>query len=156
LPSSGASETIPAVFADKKTREQKLLESGGTIAWATVLEAREKSQSETPGLSGVQLTSHMHLKLRVEPEGEPAFEASFGQALTNALPFTGGSCKVVFDPVDRSRIAMIDGSAAAHGVSPDPHYGVADQLTKLADLKDRGVLTDTEFESAKAKLLSKS
>jgi hypothetical protein len=140
------------VFANKKTREQKLLESGGTIAWATVLEARTKSQSETPGLSDVKITSHMHLKLRVEPQGAPAFEASFGQALTNTVPFTGGICKVVFDPVDRSRIAMIDGTAAP----ADPHYGVADQLTKLADLKDRGVLTDAEFESTKAKLLSES
>ncbi len=32
--------------------------------------------------------------------------------------------------------------------------GTADQLTKLADLKDKGVLTDAEFESQKAKILS--
>jgi hypothetical protein len=32
--------------------------------------------------------------------------------------------------------------------------GTADQLAKLADLKDRGVLTDAEFEAQKAKLLS--
>jgi hypothetical protein len=30
----------------------------------------------------------------------------------------------------------------------------ADQLSKLADLKDRGILTDTEFEAQKAKILS--
>jgi hypothetical protein len=32
--------------------------------------------------------------------------------------------------------------------------GAADQLAKLADLKDRGVLTDAEFEAEKAKVLS--
>jgi hypothetical protein len=32
--------------------------------------------------------------------------------------------------------------------------GSADQLAKLADLKDRGVLTDAEFEAEKAKILS--
>jgi ABC-type multidrug transport system fused ATPase/permease subunit len=32
--------------------------------------------------------------------------------------------------------------------------GTADQLAKLADLKDRGVLTDAEFEAEKAKILS--
>jgi hypothetical protein len=32
--------------------------------------------------------------------------------------------------------------------------GTADQLAKLADLKDRGVLTDAEFETEKAKILS--
>jgi Short C-terminal domain/Phospholipase_D-nuclease N-terminal len=32
--------------------------------------------------------------------------------------------------------------------------GPADQLAKLADLKDRGVLTDAEFEAQKTKILS--
>jgi Short C-terminal domain/Phospholipase_D-nuclease N-terminal len=32
--------------------------------------------------------------------------------------------------------------------------GTADELHKLADLKDRGALTDEEFERAKAKLLA--
>jgi hypothetical protein len=32
--------------------------------------------------------------------------------------------------------------------------GTADELHKLADLRDRGVLTDEEFERAKAKLLA--
>lgn len=31
--------------------------------------------------------------------------------------------------------------------------GTADQLTKLAELKDKGVLTEAEFESQKAKIL---
>jgi hypothetical protein len=34
--------------------------------------------------------------------------------------------------------------------------GTADQLAKLADLKDRGVLSEAEFEAEKAKLLSAS
>jgi ABC-type multidrug transport system fused ATPase/permease subunit len=34
--------------------------------------------------------------------------------------------------------------------------GAADQLTKLAELKDKGVLTDAEFEQQKAALLAKS
>jgi Short C-terminal domain len=32
--------------------------------------------------------------------------------------------------------------------------GTADELAKLADLKERGVLTDSEFEQQKAKLLA--
>jgi putative oligomerization/nucleic acid binding protein/phospholipase D-like protein len=32
--------------------------------------------------------------------------------------------------------------------------GTADQLTKLADLKAKGVITDAEFEAEKAKVLS--
>jgi hypothetical protein len=37
-----------------------------------------------------------------------------------------------------------------------PQPSVADQLTKLADLRDRGALTDAEFEAQKAKLLAGS
>ena len=32
--------------------------------------------------------------------------------------------------------------------------GTADELTKLADARDRGLLTDAEFEQQKAKLLA--
>jgi Short C-terminal domain/Phospholipase_D-nuclease N-terminal len=32
--------------------------------------------------------------------------------------------------------------------------GQADQLSKLADLRDRGAITDAEFQQAKAKILS--
>ena len=34
--------------------------------------------------------------------------------------------------------------------------GVADELAKLADLRDRGVITAADFEAAKSKLLSHS
>ena len=35
-----------------------------------------------------------------------------------------------------------------------PRASPADQLAKLAELKDRGVLTDDEFEAQKAKILA--
>jgi ABC-type multidrug transport system fused ATPase/permease subunit len=35
-----------------------------------------------------------------------------------------------------------------------PGASTADQLAKLADLKDKGVLSDSEFEAEKAKLIS--
>jgi len=34
-----------------------------------------------------------------------------------------------------------------------PHASLADELAKLADLRDKGVLTDEEFQARKAKLL---
>jgi hypothetical protein len=191
------------MFGNKKSRAQKLIDSGGAVAWATVLEAREKWQSETSGFKSVTITSHMHVKLRVEPEGEPPFEASFGQAFSDTMPFRGGICKVAYDPDDHSKISVIDGSCAPPGLSreqaeaassrraemldavnsghlaeyiqqrqaqamsaftaaapsaPAPLHqpSVADQLTKLADLKDRGALTEAEFEAAKEKLLAES
>ncbi len=35
-----------------------------------------------------------------------------------------------------------------------PQFSVADELEKLADLRDRGVLSDEEFEAQKSKLLA--
>jgi ABC-type multidrug transport system fused ATPase/permease subunit len=35
-----------------------------------------------------------------------------------------------------------------------PAHSSADELTKLADLKEKGVITDAEFEAQKAKILS--
>jgi type II secretory pathway pseudopilin PulG len=37
---------------------------------------------------------------------------------------------------------------------PPPGAGVADELAKLADLHDKGILSHEEFESAKARLLA--
>ncbi len=38
-------------------------------------------------------------------------------------------------------------------VTPDRRVDVADELTKLADLRDKGILTETEFAARKAKLI---
>ena len=47
---------------------------------------------------------------------------------------------------------VVGGQPAASAPAPDP-AATADALTKLADLRDRGVLTDAEFQAQKAKLL---
>jgi Phospholipase_D-nuclease N-terminal/Short C-terminal domain len=39
-------------------------------------------------------------------------------------------------------------------VQAQTHHSPADELHKLADLKDKGALSDAEFETAKAKLLA--
>jgi hypothetical protein len=38
---------------------------------------------------------------------------------------------------------------------PPPEAGIPDQLAKLADLRDRGVLTEEEFETKKTQLLDR-
>lgn len=49
--------------------------------------------------------------------------------------------------VDQAQREYIRQAAGAGG-------GVADELEKLASLKDRGVISDTEFEDQKSKLLN--
>jgi hypothetical protein len=60
------------------------------------------------------------------------------------------------------RAAAKNGTLAAHTeqvqaeskAQPNATASIADELAKLADLRDRGVLDDAEFEVQKAKLLS--
>jgi hypothetical protein len=56
--------------------------------------------------------------------------------------------KLDVENVGARTVVMRDRAAVANGSGP------ADQLAKLANLKDRGVLTDAEFEAEKAKILS--
>ncbi|WMX43681.1 SHOCT domain-containing protein [Streptomyces roseicoloratus] len=46
------------------------------------------------------------------------------------------------------------GTAGGTGAAGGAGHGGVDELTRLADLKDRGALTHEEFEKAKARVLS--
>ena len=50
---------------------------------------------------------------------------------------------------------MIANAYARQGAAPAAP-DVADELTNLTDLRDRGVLTDAEFQTHKAKILGAS
>jgi hypothetical protein len=207
------------MLGHNKRLERKLQEHGGKRAWATVLESKKEWASAgganvAPGQAG-SITIHQKLKLRVEPDGEPPFEATVKQVFNDSygwhIPQEGWSVTVIYDPSDRSKLiidletmpvgpgvdrdealarhekvmarmqdpasrrrqieqmkanaaAQAQGAAAiqekmaaafsqARSVAP---VDVADQLTKLADLRDRGALSDAEFEAQKAKLLGTS
>jgi hypothetical protein len=45
------------------------------------------------------------------------------------------------------------GQPVASSVTSQPHGSVADELTKLANLKEQGVITQAEFDNKKAQLL---
>jgi hypothetical protein len=209
------------MFGNKKKLEAQLAEQGGTVAWATVIDAKNKwASASMDGFNRVTSeTDHVRVSLKVEPDGQEPFEATFSQAFKGSIPMKGWQCKVIYDPSDRSKIAiqedsitppgidhdraeraavrrnemmeaarsgniaeyvedmkakalsgqlggfvMVDGQVVSGGGIPGmpgtpasaPKPDLADQLTKLADLRDRGVLTDAEFEAQKAKLLAAS
>lgn len=54
-----------------------------------------------------------------------------------------------------SRASEPDSSAVGDAPSDDGTNDIADQLKKLADLRDQGILTGDEFESEKKKLLGR-
>ena len=208
------------MFGHNKRLERKLKEQGGKEAWATVLESKQEWSSTgggnvARGQAG-SFTIHQKLELRVEPDGEPQFQATVKQVFNDTqgwpIPQDGWSVTVLYDPDDHSKLVLdLDKMPVGPGVDRDealarheramarvrdpaagrqqiaemqaaataqaqgaaalqemvanapnqaraaaPNTDVADQLTKLADLRDRGVLSDAEFEAQKAKVLGTS
>jgi Short C-terminal domain len=123
------------------------------------------------------------LVLRVMPEGGPPFDATVREAFrAGGRPTLDDQIKVLYDPQDHGKVvidhtpmtdaermdrrrravekAVAEGHAPAaspFGKAPapgsDPGVNVADELGKLAALRDRGVLTELEFQTQKRKIL---
>ncbi len=202
------------MFGNKTKLTKELQDGGGTVAWATVLDStvQWRSSSSSALQANASMTDHAKVRLSVQPDGEQPFEVTFHQGFPGAVPLAGWQCKVIFDPNDHSKIAvledqvfppgidheaaertaatrrdmrnamrsgnmaeyiqqvkaqaasgafpgvvMVDGQIVSGSAAPQPaapQTTVADQLTKLADLRDRGALTDAEFATEKAKLLA--
>jgi hypothetical protein len=49
----------------------------------------------------------MTVRLRVEPAGEDPFVAKFRQNFPGLIPMDGWQAKVIYDPKDRSRVAVL-------------------------------------------------
>jgi hypothetical protein len=96
-------------------RTRKKLEAHGRVASAVILEIAEKGMSVTNGNDSIVANTEVVLKtrVRVEPEGEPAFEVHqrfrFPQL---SVPGVGSHISVRYDPDDHDNI-MIDDSQAA-------------------------------------------
>lgn len=89
-----------------KVRDQ-LEHAGGQRAWAVILDCHSRYGSgRYSGVVPKDLVDHARLTLRVEPEGEAPFEATVRASFSNHSPRTGGSIGVIFDPRDRSKLAI--------------------------------------------------
>ena len=198
------------IFGNKKKLEQQLSQEGGIVAWATITDVgADFATARVDGFNQVtSQTDHVKVTVTVQPDNGEPFEAWFRQVFTGLRPFKGWQCKVIYDPNDRSRIAVLEDSITPPGIdhakaerasemrseamaaassghmaeyveslkaraqsgelggvtivdgrvispgAPASKPDVADQLTKLAELRARGVLTDAEFAAQKAKLLA--
>jgi hypothetical protein len=176
-----------------KSLEQKLRKDNARTAPATVIEiAKGKSlswQDDTgqathgsgnTAIESVALSKDKY-RLRVQPDGEPEFEAivkvSEDDFIGSRTLRVGSAVVALFDPADHERVAIdvaatkaemqshvktinvrpedfgrLMSGLAAPNASPAPD--VTEQLTRLAELRDNGVLTDQEFAAEKAKLLA--
>jgi hypothetical protein len=63
------------------------------------------------------------------------------------------------DKAERAKALIeseIQSALRLQGRSNSPSHSAADELVKLAELRDRGIITSSEFESQKAKTLQAS
>lgn len=115
----------------KKTRER--LEADGVRAAATVLEISGGRVSVTTGNPQIAANTELPMKvrLRVEPEGEDAFEVRTKMTFPQlGLPRQGGKIAVLFDPADHDTVIL--DQTTAGGLSL-----VADSIRSRADATDR-------------------
>lgn len=97
------------------------------------------------------------LRLRVE---EPSAAAGF-ETQRNAtfefgeVPEPGDRVTILLDPTDPRRMEVVEGEPVARsGVDiADLEPAVAEQLHRLAAMRDRGDITDSEFHAARSRLL---
>jgi hypothetical protein len=100
------------VFGDKrnsgrndKVREQ-LENGGGQRAWAVILDYQSRYGTGSYSVVPKDMVDHARLTLQVEPEGQAPFEATVRASFSHHSPRAGGSIGVIFDPRDRSKLAV--------------------------------------------------
>lgn len=102
------------------------------------------------------------VRLRIEREdGTPAYEGILnGLFMLGEIPSPGDRLPLLVDPAKPQRFEYDKEAEPANTASVHPptrpttaQKSIADELGKLADLRDRGALTDSEFDAAKKKLL---
>jgi hypothetical protein len=102
------------MFGKPSRHTRKKLEQHGRRATATVLDVGERGMAITHGSDNVVSNTEiaLKLKLRVEPQDEPAFEVEerfrFAQL---SIPTQGQCLAVIYDPNDHDAV-MLDGNPA--------------------------------------------
>jgi hypothetical protein len=106
------------ILGDKKKLEQQLSQEGGIVAWATFTDVGAGwSSASMNGFNQVtSQTDHVKVTVMVQPDNGEPFEASFRQAFSGLSPMKGWQCKVIYDPNDRSRIAVLENSITPPGL----------------------------------------
>jgi hypothetical protein len=149
------------MFGGKKRRA---LEERGKQAPATLVEVRDTGMT-------VNDNPRVAMRLEVRPTGEQPFTVSKKQVVSRLqIPQPGAAVIIKYDPEDHENFeldveamaqanaqaveAAAQASAAAGGGDGGAAADPLDRLKKLAELRDAGALTDSEFEAEKAKLLS--
>ena len=130
------------------------LRSGGRSGSAVVLEVIRPTFNVVVNKD----SARRELKVRVEPaDGAAGYEARVAATfILGEMPEAGDRLAVLIDPADPRHVEAVAGEPVerAAPIPEDLDAEVAEQLRKLATMRDRGDLTDAEFSTARQRLLN--
>src|SRR6185437_6093703 len=166
--------TASAIWIGRVTQRATSLQEHGVRATGTVLEVLKPFMKMNVVINNVYIRRRVRLRIQRE-DGTPAYEGILkGLFMLGEIPSVGDHLALRVDPAnpqhfDYDQASTSAAAAAAPHSSAEPfhsghgdhsgqedHSGQGDlvaKLARLADLRDRGALTDAEFAAAKKKLL---
>jgi hypothetical protein len=155
-----------AAWIGQFTRRAQSLQQRGIRATGVVLEVLKPWMNVV--INNVYIRRRLRLRIQRQ-DGSPAYEGILkGLFMLGEIPSVGDRLTLRVDPVnpqhfdyDKASPATAQAASAAAADSGDSrlsdeylsHERLSDELARLADLRDRGALTDSEFAAAKKKLL---
>jgi hypothetical protein len=165
-----------AVWIGRFSQRAQSLQDQGVRATGTVLEVLKPWMNVV--INNVYIQRKLRLRIQRE-DGMPAYEGILkGLFMLGEIPSVGDRIALRVDPANPQHFDYDKSSASAATAASassteersnsgredlaDPSEGelsnrhqrdLADELARLADLRDRGALTDSEFAAAKKKLL---
>ena len=156
-----------AFWIGQSTGSARSLQQQGIRATGVVLEVLKPWMNVV--INNVYIRRRLRLRVQRQ-DGSPAYEGILkGLFMLGEIPSVGDHLALRVDPANPQHFdydkASTDAATAqaASAAASDPgisavasesrRQNLADELARLADLRDRGALTDSEFAAAKKKLL---
>src|SRR5579859_6681576 len=161
-----------AFWMAQSTVRAQSLQQRGIRATGVVLEVLKPWMNVV--INNVYIRRRLRLRIQRQ-DGSPAYEGIFkGLFMLGEIPSVGDRLTLRVDPANPQHFDYDEAStetaqAASAAVASDfgerrlsdarlsdehsSHEHLSDELARLADLRDRGALTDSEFAAAKKKLL---
>ncbi len=158
-----------AVWIGQSTQRAQSLQQRGIRATGVVLEVLKPWMNVV--VNNVYIRRRLRLRIQRQ-DGSPAYEGILkGLFMLGEIPSVGDRLALRVDPAnpqhfdyDEASTANATSPAASAAAASDfgegrlsaehlSHERLSDELARLADLRDRGTLTDSEFAAAKKKLL---
>jgi hypothetical protein len=147
-----------ASWIGQLTLRVQALQQRGIRATGVVLEVLKPWMNVV--INNVYIRRRLRLRIQRQ-DGSPAYEGILkGLFMLGEIPSVGDHLALRVDPAnpqhfdhDEASTAAATAQSASAAASDFGDGRLSDELARLADLRDRGALTDSEFATAKKKLL---